>query len=77
LSTRNPTRPDPGSNSGRRCGKPATNRLSYGAVEYWLLSDVISTAKMKIMWVVAEDFANWWSRLIHLYKNRHKIHVIQ
>jgi hypothetical protein len=23
--------PDPGSNSGRRSGKPATNRLSYGA----------------------------------------------
>jgi hypothetical protein len=24
--------PDPGSNPGRRAGKPATNRLSYGAV---------------------------------------------
>jgi hypothetical protein len=23
--------PDPGANPGRRCGKPATNRLSYGA----------------------------------------------
>jgi hypothetical protein len=31
LSTTNPTWPDPGSNAGRRCGKPATNRLSYGA----------------------------------------------
>jgi hypothetical protein len=31
LSTTNPTWPDPGSNSGRRGGKPATNRLSYGA----------------------------------------------
>jgi hypothetical protein len=30
LSTTNPTRPDPGSNPGRRGGKPATNRLSYG-----------------------------------------------
>jgi hypothetical protein len=31
LSTKNPTWPDPGSNPGRRGGKPATNRLSYGA----------------------------------------------
>jgi hypothetical protein len=31
LSTTNPTWPDPGSNPGRRGGKPATNRLSYGA----------------------------------------------
>jgi hypothetical protein len=30
LSTTNPTWPDPGSKSGRRGGKPATNRLSYG-----------------------------------------------
>jgi hypothetical protein len=27
----NPTWPDPGANPGRRGGKPATNRLSYGA----------------------------------------------
>jgi hypothetical protein len=32
LSTTNPTWPDPGSNPGRRGGKPATNHLSYGAV---------------------------------------------
>jgi hypothetical protein len=31
LSTRNPTWLDPGLNTGRRGGKPATNRLSYGA----------------------------------------------
>jgi hypothetical protein len=30
LPTRNHTWPDPGSNSGHRGGKPATNRLSYG-----------------------------------------------
>jgi hypothetical protein len=30
LSTTNPTRLDPGLNPGRRGGKPATNRLSYG-----------------------------------------------
>jgi hypothetical protein len=31
LSTTNPTWPDPGLNPRRRGGKPATNRLSYGA----------------------------------------------
>jgi hypothetical protein len=31
LSTTNPTWADPGSNPGRRGGKSATNRLSYGA----------------------------------------------
>jgi hypothetical protein len=38
LSPTNPPWPDPGSNPGRRGGKPATNRLSYGAaaeVSYW------------------------------------------
>jgi hypothetical protein len=29
--SRNPTWPEPGLNPGRRGGKPATNRLSYGA----------------------------------------------
>jgi hypothetical protein len=27
--------PDPGANPGRRGGKPATNRLSYGATDPW------------------------------------------
>jgi hypothetical protein len=31
FSTTNPTWPDPGLNPGRRGGKPATNRFSYGA----------------------------------------------
>jgi hypothetical protein len=31
VSTTNPTWPDPGSNTGRCGGKPATNRLSYAA----------------------------------------------
>jgi hypothetical protein len=30
--SQNPTWQDPGLNPGRRGGKPATNRLSYGAV---------------------------------------------
>jgi hypothetical protein len=40
LSTTNPTWPDPASNPGRRGGKPATNRLSYGvavSIHYWHL----------------------------------------
>jgi hypothetical protein len=39
--SQNPTIPDPGLNPGRRGGKPATNRLSYGAAPSgpvsWLL----------------------------------------
>jgi hypothetical protein len=31
--SQNPTRPDPVLNPGRRGGKPATNRLSYGAAK--------------------------------------------
>jgi hypothetical protein len=31
CTPQNPTSPDPGLNPGRRGGKPATNRLSYGA----------------------------------------------
>jgi hypothetical protein len=37
-STTNPTWPDLGSNPGRRGGKPATNRLSYGTALPRLLS---------------------------------------
>jgi hypothetical protein len=37
--SQNPTWPDPGLNPGRRGGKPATNRLSYGAaLSYWVSS---------------------------------------
>jgi hypothetical protein len=32
--SQNPTWPDPGLNPGRRGGKPATNRLSYGAAYF-------------------------------------------
>jgi hypothetical protein len=31
--SQNPARPDPDLNPGRRGGKPATNRLSYGAAD--------------------------------------------
>jgi hypothetical protein len=33
--------PDLGSNPGRRGGKPATNRLSYGAAKAFLTTSVI------------------------------------
>jgi hypothetical protein len=33
LSTKNPTWPDQGLNPGLRGGKPATNRLNYGAAK--------------------------------------------
>jgi hypothetical protein len=35
--SQNPTRLDPCLNPGRRGGKPATNRLSYGASQVWLV----------------------------------------
>jgi hypothetical protein len=35
--SQNPTWPDPGLNLGRRGGKPATNRLSYGAALFQVL----------------------------------------
>jgi hypothetical protein len=37
LSTTNSTSPDPGSNPGRRGGKPATNVLSYGSAQTFML----------------------------------------
>jgi hypothetical protein len=36
--SQNPTWLDPGFNPGRRGGKPATNRLSYGAASYLSVS---------------------------------------
>jgi hypothetical protein len=42
LSTTNPTWPDPGLNPGRRGGKPATNRFSYGAAKWFITFRVSS-----------------------------------
>jgi hypothetical protein len=44
LSTTNPTWPDPGSNPGRRDGKPATKRLSCGAANRQLRFRWVLTA---------------------------------
>jgi hypothetical protein len=41
LSTTNPTWPDPGSNPGRRGGRPANNRLSYGAALNRTIVDIL------------------------------------
>jgi hypothetical protein len=41
LSTTNPTWPDLGSNPGRRGGKPATNRLSYGTASTYTRLDAL------------------------------------
>jgi hypothetical protein len=40
LSTTNPTWPDTGLNPGRRGGKPATNRFSYGAANHLQLTAI-------------------------------------
>jgi hypothetical protein len=50
----NPTWPDPGLNPDRRGGKPATNRLSYGAALALLgyLSASISSASLRIQSVL-------------------------
>jgi hypothetical protein len=46
--------PDPGANSGRRCGKPATNRFSYGAaltapsyIDLYVLKAVLGLQRMR------------------------------
>jgi hypothetical protein len=38
--SQNPTRPDPTLNPGRRGGKPATNRLSYGATKHTYIPSI-------------------------------------
>jgi hypothetical protein len=43
LFTTNPTLPDPGSNPGPHGGKPAANRLSYGAT-YVIITWVLYSA---------------------------------
>jgi hypothetical protein len=48
LSTTNPTWPDPGSNPGRRDGKPATNRLSYGGALVLYVTKPKGTSMLKL-----------------------------
>jgi hypothetical protein len=48
--SQNPTWPDPGLNPGRRGGKPATNRLSYGAARNSQLEEVLPS-KFYVFWL--------------------------
>jgi hypothetical protein len=62
--TTNPTWLDPGLNPGRRGGKPATNRLSYGAARYtallWLeFSWRITEMYQHSYWYEA-SLTEWW-----------------
>jgi hypothetical protein len=59
LSTTNPTWPDPGKNPGRRGGKPATNRLSYGVA---LLCDLYE-------WVIYKYYIKIILLILHRNEN--------
>jgi hypothetical protein len=68
LSTTNPTRPEPGTNPGRRGGSPATNRLSYGAAMTRDLMDLlIITEEFKARFNITLSKVRmkfWWIQLI-------------
>jgi hypothetical protein len=66
LSTTNPTCPDPGLNPGRRGGKPATNRFSYGEA---MRKSLVTLAK--IAWILL--FGSPWKTVVcmqRLYLDR-------
>jgi hypothetical protein len=69
LSTTNPTWPDPGSNPGRRGGKPATNRFSYGAalLVYLMLLSVVNVIYHKMNYkriIINSEFGFFWKKLL-------------
>jgi hypothetical protein len=51
--SQNPTWPDPVLNPGRRGGKPATNRLSYGAAQWTTLKFSLQNV-IEIHWMLSE-----------------------
>jgi hypothetical protein len=57
--SQNPTWPDPGLNPGRRDGKPATNRLSYGAA---LVLNLLLQTRISALFVMqgCRLFLNHW-----------------
>jgi hypothetical protein len=59
LLTTNPTRPDLGSNRGRRGGKPATNRLSYGAAS----KGIIPLAQK---WAFAHGYGCYYCQILRM-----------
>jgi hypothetical protein len=88
VSTTNPTWPDPESNPGRRGGKPATNRLSYGAAlpkRLWYESSQplkIQIRKVYFVRLTTETWA-WWfywarfySRVLSFLSNRVIKHLL-
>jgi hypothetical protein len=70
LSTTNPTWPALDSNPGRRCGKPATNRLSYSTTSspsLWNNHFVqIMKSSLRLAW-------EWWRKLIMTMPGRHSV----
>jgi hypothetical protein len=71
LFTTNPTWPNPGSNSGRRGGKPATNRLSYGAalLGYLLINKTSFRATINFLkWIATKwIWSQMWNCLAFCY----------
>jgi hypothetical protein len=67
LSTTNPTWPHPGLNPGPRGGKPATNRLSYGAVWPRGLRHELSSLTRKLGSWVRIPLKAWLSVLVCVY----------
>jgi hypothetical protein len=61
LSTTNPTWPYPGSNPGRRCGEPATNRLSYGAAVSHSLIICLNILKKTHFWDSKDELVKYKS----------------
>jgi hypothetical protein len=64
VSTTNPTWPYSGSNPGRRGGKPATNRLSYGAAFFsfylfFYLSIYVSVYLSIYLWLYSPFVGSW------------------
>jgi hypothetical protein len=68
LSTTNSTWPDPGSNPGRRGGKPATIRLSYGVAllfkDYLMMPPTLQITQCQMLEWIAEDVEESGSGLI-------------
>jgi hypothetical protein len=61
LCTTNPTWLDPGLNPGRRGGKPATNRLSYGATYNEYYSKIICSINK-----IQQTFMRWLLSIFNL-----------
>jgi hypothetical protein len=73
LSTTNPTWPDPCANPGRRGGKPATNRLSYGAAYVIVVTSSLQGRVWRIHWqnacssnITCTSSGNWCSKNLEI-----------